>query len=180
MFWREQWFQIDPQKTHTGIVVLNWGGMMWLEHHSKRPISTSSLQRPPQQIQEDERPPADEDKPPLHPEALALGGGECQGSGNETATPLQPLDRMKKEREPGVAGLFERGWEQHLRPEWKTQASRQQQSEAWGGTQGLLFPLRSLSPQPSLVFPQQTVGTMKAACSPPLAQRAVNTGPIRP
>lgn len=48
------------------------------------------------------------------------------------------------------------------------------------GTQGLLFPLRSLSPRRSLVFPQQTVGTMKAACSPPLAQRAVNTGPIRP
>lgn len=40
-----------------------------------------------------------------------------------------------------------------------------------GGTQGLLFPLRSLSPRRSLVFPQQTVGTMKAACSPPLAQR---------
>lgn len=38
-------------------------------------------------------------------------------------------------------------------------------------TQELLFPLRSLSPRHSLVFPQQTVGTMKAACSPPLAQR---------
>lgn len=39
------------------------------------------------------------------------------------------------------------------------------------GTQGLLFPLSPLSPRRSLVFPQQTVGTMKAACSPPLAQR---------
>lgn len=39
------------------------------------------------------------------------------------------------------------------------------------GTQGLLFPLRSLSLGRSLVFPQQTVGTMKAACSPPLAQK---------
>lgn len=39
-----------------------------------------------------------------------------------------------------------------------------------GGTQGLLFPLRPLSPGRSLVFPQQTVATMKAACSPPLPQ----------
>ena len=42
------------------------------------------------------------------------------------------------------------------------------------GTQGLLFPLRSLSPRRSLVFPQQTVGTMKAACSPPLAQKGLS------
>lgn len=39
------------------------------------------------------------------------------------------------------------------------------------GTQGLLFPLRSLFPGRSLVFPQQTMGTMKAACSPPLMQK---------
>lgn len=42
------------------------------------------------------------------------------------------------------------------------------------GTQGLLFPLRSLSPKRSLVFPQQTVGTMKAACSPPLTQKGLS------
>lgn len=43
-------------------------------------------------------------------EALGLGGEGVRGreGGMKRQTPLQPLDRMKKEREKRV---FERGWE---------------------------------------------------------------------
>lgn len=71
----------------------------------------------------------------------------------------------------------------YLSPEWETQAS-----EAEGGTQGLLFPFSLLSSRLSLVFPRQTTGTKRAACTPPprpptprkKKKGAVNTGPIRP
>lgn len=49
------------------------------------------------------------------------------------------------------------------------------------GTQGLLFPFRSLSPRRSLVFPQQTVGHNEGGVLPsPRAKGVVSTGPIGP
>lgn len=68
----------------------------------------------------------------------ALGGdgdseGGCQGSENETATPLQPLDRMKKERETGVvvvAGCLREGgsstWVQNGRHKPPSSSSQRQ------------------------------------------------------
>lgn len=42
------------------------------------------------------------------------------------------------------------------------------------GTQGLLFLFRSLSLPRSLVFPRQTMATMKAACPPPLKKEGLS------
>lgn len=42
------------------------------------------------------------------------------------------------------------------------------------GTQGLLFPFSSLSPPRSLVFPRQTMATMKVACPPPLKKKGLS------
>lgn len=57
-------------------------------------------------------------------------GGGCQGSENETATPLQPLDRMKKERETGVAGCLREGgsstWGQNGRHKPPSSSSQRQ------------------------------------------------------
>lgn len=56
--------------------------------------------------------------------------GGCQGSENETATPLQPLDRMKKERETGVAGCLREGgsstWGQNGRHKPPSSSSQRQ------------------------------------------------------
>lgn len=58
--------------------------------------------------------------------------GGCQGSENETATPLQPLDRMKKERETGevVAGCLREGgsstWVQNGRHKPPSSSSQRQ------------------------------------------------------
>lgn len=56
--------------------------------------------------------------------------GGCQGSEDKTATPLQPLDRMKKEREKWVAGCLREGgsstWGQNGRHKPPSSSSQKQ------------------------------------------------------
>lgn len=111
------------------------------------------------QSRPEEPPPANEDdKQPLLWEAMGLRGGVSgvrEWNGNTSAATWQDEERAGD----GVGAALESRMGDTSLPAAAVRGR---------GTQGLLFPLSSLSPRRSLVFPQQTVGTMKAACSPPL------------
>lgn len=124
---------------------------------------------------EEPTPESEDDKQPLHSNATGTRGGGRRGSENETATPLPPLEGGEEEEEKsGSLGRAERGWEQHLSPEWETQAS-QQRSEA-GGHRGYCSHSALCLPGALLFF----LGYNEGGVSPsPQEKRAVNTGPIR-
>lgn len=122
---------------------------------------------------EEPSPANEDDKQPLHSEAMGTQREGVRGQRMKRQHLCSHLTGWKKSGRRGWWWWWRGVWERvGVALESRMEDTSLPAAAVRGkGTQGLLFPLRSLSPGRSLVFPQQTVGTMKAACSPPLAQK---------